>query len=273
MFRKVLVAVGLLAACAPAAQAQITPRPDVLTGAFTPGFVGEADEERYPVRTVRIGEVQISSGRVIVVDPFIMSTRDRPLTVSVPPGRYPVDLAVADAGDSGQRVALARLLISDEPPVRWALAVTDEQDPSTLTGDNIFGYGVDAGTGAFVDAAVPAWLEREYQWASAVHYLERVQGPDPAILRPHVEEVDRYMALVDGWQARGEAAAPDLGIPYGFALVEPLGPGGAAMFSSGWGDGYYASWVGYDADDRPVAIVTDFAVITAVNFPPASDSR
>ena len=251
MFRKVLAAVGLMAACTPAAQAQITPRPEVLTGAFTPGFVGEADEKRYPLRTIRIGELPIPSGRVILVDPFLMSTRDRPLTVSVPPGRYPVDLAVADAGDSGQRVALARLLISDTPPVRWALAVTDEQDPATLTGDQIFGYGVDAGTGAFVDAGVPTWLEGRYPSSDA----------------------DGYMALVDSWQARGEAAAPELGIPYGFALVEPLGPGGAAMFSSGWGDGYYASWVGYGADDRPVVIVTDFAVITAVNFPPASDSR
>jgi hypothetical protein len=251
MFRRILVAVGLLAAGAPAAQAQITPRPEVLTGAFAPGFIGEADEERYPLRTVRIGEVQISSGRVILVDPFLMSTRDLPLALSVSPGRYPVDLAVADAGDSGQRVALARLLISDAPPVRWALAVTDEQDLASLTGDAIFGYGVDAGTGAFVDAAVPAWLASQYP----------------------PSDVDGYEALVNGWQVRGEAAAPDLGIPYGFALVEPLGPGGAAMFSSGWGDGYYASWVGYGADDRPVAIVTDFAVITAVNFPPASDSR
>ena len=108
MFRKMLAAVGIASALAPAAHAQITPRPEVLTGAFTHGFVGEADEERYTVRTVRIGEVQISSGRVILVDPFMMSPRDRPLTVSVPPGRYPVDLAVADAGDSGQRVALAR---------------------------------------------------------------------------------------------------------------------------------------------------------------------
>ena len=251
MFRKVFAAVGLMAACTPAAQAQITPRPEVLSGAFTPGFVGEADEKRYPIRTIRIGEVLISSGRVILADPFLMSTRDRPLTIPVPPGRYPVDLAVADAGDSGQRVALARLLISDAPPVRWALAVTDEQDPATLTGDQIFGYGVDAGTGAFVDAAVPAWLE------------DRYPSSDP----------DGYMAVVDDWQARGEAAAADLGVPYGFALVEPLGPGGAAMFSSGWGDGHYASWVGYGADDQPVVLVTDFAVITAVNFPSVSDSR
>ncbi|MGV8928497.1 MAG: DUF4241 domain-containing protein [Brevundimonas sp.] len=251
MFRSILAALGLLALSAPAAQAQITPRPEVLTGAFSPGFVGEADDERYPIRVVRLGEVHISSGRVILVDPFVMSTRDMPLALTVRPGRYPVDLAVADAGDSGQRVALARMLISEEPPVRWTLAVTGDQDPTTLSGDDIFGYGVDSGTGAFVDAAVPAWLATEY----------------PA------SDIDRYGALVDDWQARGEAAAVELGIPYGFALIEPLGPGSAAMFSSGWGDGYYASWVGYGADDRPVVIVTDFAVITAVNFPPATDSR
>lgn len=251
MLRKLLAAVGAISAVASAAQAQITPRPEVLTGAFEAGFVGEADEARYPIRVIRIGEVRIASGRVILADPFLMSTRDRPLALAVPAGLYPVDLAVADAGDSGQRVALARLLISDAPPVRWTLAVTDEQDPASLSGDDIFGYGVDAGTGAFVDAAVPAWLARQYP----------------------PSDVEGYEALVNGWQVRGEAAAPDLGIPYGFALIETLGPGGAAMFSSGWGDGYYASWVGYGADDRPVVIVTDFAVITAVNFPPASDSR
>ena len=251
MFRKLLAAVGIASAIAPAVQAQITPRPDVLTGAFQPGFVGEADERRYPIRVVRIGEVQISSGRVILVDPFMMSGRDVPLNLSIPHGRYPVDLAVADAGESGQRVALARLLIADTPPVRWSLAVTAEQDPATLKGEDIFGYGVDAGTGAFVDAAVPDWLAQQYP----------------------TSDFKAYQTLTDDWQARGEAAATDLGIPYGFALVEPLGPGGAAMFSSGWGDGHYASWVGYDAGDRPVVIVTDFAVITAVNFPSGPDSR
>ena len=246
MFRKLLAAVGVRTAAPPAARPQITPRPEVLTGAFEPGFVGQADDERYPIRVVRIGEADITSGRVILADPFLMSTRDLPLALSVPPGRYPVDLAVADAGDRGQRVALARLLISEEPPIHWSMAVTDEQDPTSLEGDSIFGYGVDTGTGAFIDAAVPAWLQGKYPPSEAAGYSD----------------------LMDDWQTRGEATAPDIGIPYGFALVEPVGPGGAAMFSSGWGDGHYASWVGYGQDHRPVVIVTDFAVITAVNFPP-----
>ncbi len=251
MFKSILSAFGVIAASTPAAQPQITPKPEVLTGAFLPGFVGEADEKRYPIRVIRLGEVRIASGRVILADPFLMSTQNLPLTVEVPPGRYPVDLAVADAGESGQRVALARLLISTEPAVKWSLAVTEEQDPRTLKADDIFGYGVDAGTGAFIDASVPTWLEEQYPPSN----------------------FQAYEAVTDDWQTRGEAAAEPLGIPYGFALIETLGPGDAAMFSSGWGDGYYASWIGYDANGAPVAVVTDFAVITAVIFPPASDSR
>ena len=251
MFRKLLAAVGVVSVLAPAAQAQITPRPEVLTGAFEAGFVGEAEDERYPVRAIRIGQMNLSSGRLVLADPFLASARDEPLQLALPPGVYPVDVAVADAGESGQRVALARLLIADRPPVRWALAVTAGQDASTLRGDEIFSYGVDAGTGAFIDAAALEWLAREYPPARN----------------------DAHAALLDDWQTRGEAAAGPLGIPYGFALVEQVGPGGIAMFSSGWGDGAYASWVGYDAEDRPVVIVTDFAVITAVNFPPGSDSR
>lgn len=233
----------------PTSQAQVTPRPEVLSGAFESGFVGEAEEKRYPLRVVRIGEVEIASGRVLLVDPGWMSTRDAPLALAVQPGRYPVDLAVADAGESGQRVALARLLLSSTPAIRWELAVTDEQDASTLQGDDVFGYGVDTGTGAFVDAAVPAWLATKY--------------PEHA----------GYDALIEDWYRRADAAAAGLGIPYGLALVERLEPGGVAMFSSGWGDGHYASWIGYASDDLPVAIVTDFAVITAVNFPPTSDQR
>ncbi len=251
MFSRIALALAAVIpglACAPAENpAGITPRPEVLSGAFAPGFVGQAEDKRYPIRVVRIGEVRIASGRLIVADPFTMSTREQPLTVAVPPGRYPVDLAVADTGPGGHRVALARLLISDAPPVRWSLAVTADQDPRVLKGEEIFGYGVDAGTGAFVDAAAPAWLATRYP---------------PA-------DVDGYQAVVDDWQKRGEARGPELGIPHGFALVEDFPVGGAAMFSSGWGDGHYASWIGYAADDRPVAVVTDFAVIDAVNLPPA----
>lgn len=249
MMRVLTLALSLLTGCTPAPQpaSGIRPLPAVLTGAFEPGFEGEGDEgAAYPVRVVRLGTVRLSSGQVILADPFMMSTHDRPLTIRFAPGDYPVDLAVADTGAGGQRIALARLLISSRPPVRWEMARTEGQDPATLKTGEQFGYGVDAGTGAFVDAAVPGWLARTYPPA------------DP----------QSYMAVVEAWQTRGEAEGPRRGIPYGFVLVEPLGPGGAAMFSSGWGDGFYASWVGYDGQGQPAVVVTDFQVIKAV-----ADSR
>ncbi len=38
--------------------------------------------------------------------------------------------------------------------------------------------------------------------------------------------------------------------PYSFLLDLPLGEANAIMFHSGWGDGFYASWFGYDADGQ-----------------------
>lgn len=249
----VLWSVALFIAAGPimteSATAQLTARPDVMTGAFEPGFVGEAFGERFPMRVVRLGEMEIASGQVVVADPAWMWTSDRPIALSVAPGRYAVDLAVADTGDSGQRIALARLRLSSEPAVRWAMAVTETQDVSSLEPGQIFGYGVDTGTGAFIDAGSLVEL------AAA--------NPD--------QYGDWRMDQWNDWTRQAETTAVQLGIPYGHTLITRLGTGDIAFFSSGWGDGFYASWVGYDAADRPVAIVTDFAVITAVNAPADQD--
>lgn len=239
MWRRMLAAVMIMAGSPVAAQ--VTARPEVMVGAFQPGFIGEADKDRYPLRTLRIGTLNLSSGRLILADPLILSDRDRPLDLDLPPGRYPVDLAVADTGRGGHRVALARLLLSDAPPVRWAMAVIKGEDVRTLKGDQVFSYGVDSGTGGFVDAGARDWL--------------LAQAPEKA------------EALSEDWIARGEAMGPKVGLPHTVFLVEEVGPGGIAMMSSGWGDGGYASWVGFDAAGSPVQVVTDFAVITAVTIP------
>jgi hypothetical protein len=33
------------------------------------------------------------------------------------------------------------------------------------------------------------------------------------------------------------------------------------MFESGWGDGVYISYWGFDANDAPACLVTDFSVL------------
>lgn len=258
MLRKLLLSLGLFGGLAPSlasaptatgdpspARGRVTPRPEVLAGAFRTGFVGRADDKRYSLRTVPLGSVHLPSGRLATLDPLTFASADiAPLALSVPPGRYPVDLAVADTGTGGIRVALARITFSQLPVSEWRLAHTAGEDPSTLRGDAIFGFNVDSGTASFADPQTVAAIEAAL--AGAGDY-----------------EGSQHQRWVDA----GEAHAATLGLPHGFALVAAIGPGDVAMFSSGWGDGVYASWVGYDSTGRPVQVVTDFAVIEAVNIP------
>jgi hypothetical protein len=210
--------------------------------AFVPGFVvttrdtykGETRIETVPFRTVEAGSLKLPSGRVCVADPFIALSDAKPLTQAVPPGEYPVRLAVADFPAGGLRVAFARVDFKAAPIVRWSMAVFEGQDISTLNDNEIFGYGVDAGTGSFFDPAAGK---------AAGALLDA---------NPDAWEV---------WQTDGETNGPRLVGPYFFLLDLPLGNANAIMFGSGWGDGFYASWFGYDADGNVAALVTDFGTL------------
>ena len=143
-------------------------------------------------------------------------------------------LAVASFPSGGNRVAFARVDFKQTPVVRWSMAIIDGQDVGTLKKDEIFGYGVDAGTGSFFDpvagnAAAELLKADENAW--------------------------------EGWQTEGEANGPKAIGPYSFLLDLPLGEANAIMFHSGWGDGFYASWFGYDAEGNVAALVTDFQTI------------
>ena len=114
------------------------------------------------------------------------------------------------------------------------MAVPDGQNLSSLEEGHIFGYGVDAGTGSFFDPAA---------------------GKAAAdLLRANPE-------AWEAWQTEGEDNGPKVVGPYFFLLDLPLGEANAIMFGSGWGDGFYASWFGYDADGNVAALVTDFQTI------------
>jgi len=210
--------------------------------AFTPGFVvttrdtyqGETRVETVPFRVVAAGSLKLPSGRVCAADPFIALTDAKPFSQQVPSGVFPVRLAVADFPSGGLRVAFARVDFSAKPVVRWSMAVIDGQDVASLKEDEIFGYGVDAGTGSFFDPMAGE---------AAARLLD--SNPD----------------AWEDWQAEGESNGPKVVGPYFFLLDLPLGDANAVMFGSGWGDGFYASWFGYDADGTVAALVTDFSTI------------
>ena len=169
-------------------------------------------------------ELRLPSGRIVACDPF---------TVAVPPGSYPVTASVVEitAPDGSerpqQRVAAARLTVLDEPVAVWEQAVVPEQDLASLGEDEFYGYGVDAGTGCFVDA-------------DAVEPLGEFDG-DTETLQAAFEAVEWSAAVV--------------------TLADPASGHNLVAFSSGWGDGVYPTWIGRTGTGEVACLVTEFFVI------------
>jgi hypothetical protein len=112
-----------------------------------------------------LGELYLPTGKIVANDPCAFFETE-PFTVAVEPGSYPVSISVTHMFDD-KRVALAMLKFSDNPPVRWEAALTEEQSLDELDDDD-FGYGVDSGTGGFMDKSVAdkkpslIWMSMRY---------------------------------------------------------------------------------------------------------------
>ena len=178
-----------------------------------------------------IGQVEIVSNRVAASDPLVCPNPEGFLH-AVPNGRFPVHIAIAGmAGD--ERIAYAKVVFSPATPVRWEMALVDGQDLTTLESDQFFGYGVDAGTGCFMDPQTGKLLNARMD--EEEDYFETI-----------IEGMDATYAHTRSWLEFRPAPDSSLNI---------------VCFSTGWGDGSYPSFFGLDAAGSPVVLVTDFLVV------------
>jgi hypothetical protein len=212
---------------------------EILEKAFGRDFsvTQAADESGAQTETLRfsiqpIGNLLVSTGSIIACDPLVAAPDSEPFVNAFPRGAFPVELAIAryDDGSADERVAFARLKFSDAAPARWEGALAEGQDPAELEEGELYGYGVDSGLGAFMDTAGREALERLMEEDD--DYEETLEG--------EFEKNYRHTRSWLLWQ-RGEA--------------------NVAMFTSGLGDGFYPSFVGFDADGGICRLVTDFGLV------------
>lgn len=181
------------------------------------------------------GGLWLPTGHVVACDPLAYFN-PQPFTRTCPPGCYSVFLHLLPGED---RIAYAELQLGPAAVVRWEMAVMAGQDPATLAANEIFGYPVSAGLGCFMDATTVALLDQHDA------DLQAQFGDD------YVSYYDDYMAeqLEDGDFAGHEHCLLQ---PY------PDQDNNVAVFQSGYGDGFYATYVGLDAAGQPVKFVTEF---------------
>jgi hypothetical protein len=203
------------------------------TLAFTDGAtISDTQGTVATIRVLALGDLVAPTGRIIACDP-LTALEPAAFAQRITPGRYPVVASVAALVNGDQRVASILLRLREEPVATWEMARLEGQENVALAEGEFFGYPVDAGVGCFMDVSAAAALDARY---------ESDESYDEALI--DAMEASR----ADGW----EHANVTLDEASGVNLV---------MVESGWGDGVYASYWGYDAEGAPVCLVTDFSVL------------
>lgn len=190
---------------------------------------------------ITLGALNVPSGRILVADPLVYLFETEPYNIEVKPGAYPVILAIAQNEGIGERVALAKLQLSEKRSKRWVLALSkdNENKVKELEKDSYFGFPVDAGLGSFCDERAKVQYENFHN--------EFYQS------NPNGNIYDDYFA--EKFQANA-TKANDPGDWLDFTI--PGSQNNIIMFSSGFGDGYYPAYWGYDSDNKLASLVIDF---------------
>ena len=186
------------------------------------------------------GNLHISSGRLVASDP--LTTPDLPaFTVKFPKGSFPV--SVHRERESGS-IAYVEVVLGNTRPGRWEMALTEGQHLADLEGEEIFGYPSESGMGCFMD------FETQQQLNKLEADLFDEKGDDFAGI---------YEEFFHG------AFFSENGPVDQFAVLHPSerSKNNIIAFETGYGPGFYASYVGFDAADRPVKIITEFIEVLA----------
>ncbi len=207
-----------------ASPARIDAKPVFFESAFIKGTSEKRNGATVSFYGVTIGKLKIKSGRIIACDPMHIDEYGKPFTQVFPTGEFPVQLSIAKF-DFEEKIAFARINFSDKPVARWEFALLEGQPPIAVGGDKMHGYSVDAGVGVFIDAAANKALDR--------NNVTRMGEGIYQEMDQHYHNTWRY-------------------------TMYHFGNHNLAAFSSGDGDGYYATYIGFDAGGKPCRLLTDF---------------
>jgi hypothetical protein len=207
--------------------ARITAQPLLLESAFVKGTTQVVNNATINFYGVNIGKLKIPTGRIIACDPYLIEEYGNAFTQVFPTGEFPMQLAIAKF-DNGEQLAFARIQFSDAPVAKWEVALLKDQKPVAVNSEKKHGYVVDAGLGIFMDEAAKAALDKNL-----------LVQPESAL----------YKEMEKHYHHRWRHA------------VYNFGNHNLAAFSTGFGDGRYVTYIGFDDSGKPCRLVTDFEIV------------
>ena len=200
-----------------------TAYPLIFEAAYFPGTTVDQGDMHYHFEVADLGKIKIEGGKIIACDPIVMQDGVA-FAQAFPNGQFDVQLAVAKS-DSSEGTAFSRILFSNEAVVQWEFALQPGQKQIDLHDTTFYCYGVDGGTGLFIDRKANKIFSRKpiSDWE------------DVFITKAEENNYTGYIYEFDGHNL--------------------------ATFSTGYGDGCYATYIGLDKNGNVCRLLTDFEIV------------
>lgn len=193
---------------------------------------------------VEIGEINLPSGKIIVGDPFFTFSV-KPLTKTVTPGKYPVKIYLRKINTNHYRIAFSKIKFKEEKANNWSLAISDDMnlhELNNLEDDEYFGFIVDSGLGCFLDSLTNEIYNKkldDFEKKKGFNYYNNILAKE----FKEYSGSNKYSRELGDWNNHIVDKTKNLNI---------------IMFQSGWGDGYYPTYWGYNNKNEIVELTIDF---------------
>ena len=191
------------------------------------------------LETYEAGEIYISSGFIVASDPLI-SPDHSAFTQEFPKGNFQV---LVHKERESNCVAYAEIVFDKSKIAEnWTLALGDNQNIKDLKEGEVFGYPVESGMVSFMDKDAQASLN------SLEQELFHKKGAD-------------FMGIYEEFfhsHFFDENGAIDQ-----FSILKPYNnkKENFVAFETGYGEGFYASYIGYSRDNQPIKLISEFIEI------------
>ncbi|MCT4595463.1 MAG: DUF4241 domain-containing protein [Anaeromicrobium sp.] len=195
-----------------------------------------------------IGYCSIPSGEILVREPlcFSASTHEKPYFQTAPKGEFLVELCVVKpTKDDCARCATARIRFTGAEAVRFEEALIDYEDLDDLGEDDYYGFNVDAGLACICDKTVHrAYCDFYEKW-----HIEHENDEGNIYLDYFADLFEKSYKISpkyqcsDGDWINWKIPETDYHMP---------------IFSSGFGDGTYPVYWGYDKDGVICQMIVEF---------------
>ena len=191
-----------------------------------------------------MGEIEFPTGDILVRDPLVWLNRDeKAYLTSVPRGKYRIETLVVKLEEDHYRYALSRVRFTENVTKIYYEALKGDENLDDVDGDSIFGFNVDAGLATIVDVATRnAYCDFKDKWYAENPDKNIYDDFFTEVFANNAEENPNYQREGGDW-INFKIPNSELSIP---------------MIQSGFGDGRYPVYFGYDENGELCDLVVEY---------------